>query len=364
MTRDAIGLAGSALLRWRRTAGSVLLVAGLAAVVLPVPALASSFRRLAPSTVAFASDGTRYAAWQVTADSPVVVLDTRSGRQVSYADGCSLASEQGAPGPPATAGRFLATCAGGVSLLNAATGAVTPLPQPAGPYDGEWREVGTRYVEGNADPHDCSHSAKEVREESRYEGGSVCIALYDIATGALSYRSGSQVPDLDGSGAPSVCRAQRGRLLSARRNLAIGEFAYRQGLLVTLNNAKNRVSISGCHGRQTLLAAGGEAENLDLAGGLLTWDTAHAGVSPPVQSGSVEERVIYHGTLWSYEPATRRRRGWQLPRETTLLPNRKIHAVLGRSAHAGKTLFWIAAATVNGGETRTVETSSVYAARL
>jgi hypothetical protein len=346
------------------------LVVSFAALVACVPpasaagAAGSPFRRVAPSTVAFASDGTRYAAWQVTADSPVVVLDTRSGRQVSYADGCSLASEQGAPGPPAAAGRFLATCAGGVSLLSAATGAVTALPQPAGPYDGEWREVGTRYVEGNADLHDCAHSAKEVREESRYEGGSVCIALYEIATGALSYRPGSQVPDLDSPGAPSVCRAQRGRLLSARRSLAIGEFAYSQGLLVTLNNAKNRVSIGGCHGRQTVLAAGGEAENLDLAGGLLSWDTAHAGVSPPVGIGGVEERVIYHGTLWSYEPATRRRRGCQLPRETTSLPNRNIHAVLGRSAHAGKTLFWIAAATVNGDETRTVETSSVYAARL
>jgi hypothetical protein len=333
------------------------LVAGVLAVTaLPAGALASSFRQLAPSTVAFASDGARYAAWQVVRGSPVVVLDTHSAKQSSYEEtGCSLVSEEGAFGPPAAAGHFLLGCGEASALLDATTGVATPLPKPAGQLDGEWREIGARYVEGNADPADCSASSKELHEED------ACLALYDIATGALSYRRQSQAPDLDRAGAPPVCNALRGRLLAERNNSAIGEFAYSQGLLVTLGSDGKKVRLSRCRGQSKDLASRRKAENLDLAGGLLTWDTARAGNSAPV---GTEERVIDHGALWSYEAATGRRREWQLPRETTRFYSHRVRAVLGRSAHAGKTLFWIAAATVNGSPSPSVETSAVYVAQM
>lgn len=359
MTKGAVGTSGGLRIwmasRWRSCVRAI--VAGsLVAAIFPVSAQALSFRRLAPSTVAFASDGTRYAAWQVTTSSPIVVLDTRSGRQVLYGQaGCSLMSEEGAFGPPAAAGRFLMVCPGSIALLDAATGVATRLPKPAGPLDGEWREVGARYVEGNADPHDCSLSPKEAGE------GDTCLALYDIASGALSYRRESQVPDLDRAGAPPVCRPLRGGLGSERNNSAIGEFAYSQGLLVGLNVGRSRLRLTRCRGRETVLAAGGQAENLDLAAGLLTWDTAHPGNSSLV---GVDEAAIDRGTLWTYALATHRRRGWRLPREATLFYSRTLHAVLGHSAHAGNTLFWIAAATVNGSPTPNVETATVFAAKL
>jgi hypothetical protein len=73
--------------RVRRVIRPVRFLVGAAAIALSLAtastatALASSFRLPAPSVAAFASDGARYAAWQVTKSSPIVVLDTRSGRR-------------------------------------------------------------------------------------------------------------------------------------------------------------------------------------------------------------------------------------------------------------------------------------------
>ena len=69
--------------------------AALLACVSPATAAGaagSPFRRLAASTVAFASDGTRYVAWQTRVGAPVVVFDARTGaqRRLDLPDGCEL----------------------------------------------------------------------------------------------------------------------------------------------------------------------------------------------------------------------------------------------------------------------------------
>jgi hypothetical protein len=61
--------------RWLRT---LIIFAAMVGALSP-PALASGVRQLARSTIAFSSDGVRYAAWQVRAGGPIVVLDTRTG---------------------------------------------------------------------------------------------------------------------------------------------------------------------------------------------------------------------------------------------------------------------------------------------
>ncbi len=343
-----------------RLAGAALVLLVLLPAFVPA-ARASAFQRLAPSIAAFASDGDRYAAWQVAKGSPIVVLDTHSGRRASYS-GCSLVS-QGEPsleqtsGASAAAGRFLVECQSGRALLTARTGTLSPpLPHPAGPFYGEWLALGARYVEGNADPHDCTHSPRERRGEE-----SPCIALYRIATGTLSYRPASQIPDLDRPGAPTVCPPLRGRLANDLANLPGGEFSYRDGLLaqpVRHDEARvTRIGLKGCHGHSRTIATSPEPRDLLLARGLLSWDTGHDA------TGSGEGEDVKRGRLWVYDLATRRSSSVALP-PTRLLGGEKTRGVFGYSSHAGRTLFWIAARTVAANEVRSVETSSVYARRL
>ena len=88
-------------------------VVGLATMcwTLPSASIAAStapFRRVAASTVTFASDGTGYVAWQVSEGAPVVVLDTRTGGRQRFraTAGCTLADEEARNfGSPAAAGR-------------------------------------------------------------------------------------------------------------------------------------------------------------------------------------------------------------------------------------------------------------------
>src|ERR1039458_6580224 len=55
-------------------------------------AMASPMRRLAGSTTSFATDGVRYAAWQVNPAAPIVVLDTLADtrREITPPAGCRL----------------------------------------------------------------------------------------------------------------------------------------------------------------------------------------------------------------------------------------------------------------------------------
>ena len=75
------------------------------------PAVASPLRQLASGTVAFASDGTRFVAWQTAGDEQIVVLDTLTGlrQQITPPAGCKLhdEAEDGEPVIGAAAGRFL-----------------------------------------------------------------------------------------------------------------------------------------------------------------------------------------------------------------------------------------------------------------
>jgi hypothetical protein len=349
-----------------RRAATVALIALLLTVVCTADgAVASPFRRLASSVVAFSSDGTHYAAWQVTPDSPIVVLDARNGRQKSYS-GCAL--PRGGQPPvtgTAAAGHLLVVCGKGFGLLDAVRGTQTTLPPPAGLYDGAWETVGSRYVEGNADPLDCAHSATERKNGDTGEGPP-CLALYDIQTGTLSYRPGSQAPDLDRPGAPLVCPPLRGKLASELSDPFPGGFTFGDDVLAEAvqhgDAPVRRIRIRRCRGHSKLISTTPEPRDMLIAGGLLSWDTGHPGTQYDAE-GLHPNVHIHSGRLWTYQLATGRRRSVPLPLTSTLTPFGKMRSVLGYSSHAGQRLFWIAAASVDiHGDN--VETSAVYSTPL
>ena len=334
---------------------------GLSIFAFSADARTSPLRRIAPSVVAFATDGTRYAAWQATQSSPIVVLDTQTGKQKAYA-GCSLANEEEEQGPIAGAGRFVVRCgAAPERLLDVRAGIETPLPTP---NVGEWGVAGTRYVEAlgrerySPELHDCALSASEVRMQA------ACIPLYDVATGAVSYRRPSQPPDIDRPGAPPICRALRGKLLHAEARLSARQFAYHDGVLaetVRYGEAPiKRIRLTGCRGRTKLISTAPEPENLIVADGLLSWDTGHQATVDH------EGEDIRSGRVWTYQLATGGRRSLALPAVNTLSVEGKIRGVLGYSSHAGRTLFWIAATRIvqEGKGGPTLAASAVYAAKL
>jgi hypothetical protein len=94
----------------RSSAAAALACMGALLCALPSPASATPLRRLAPRITSFASDGVRYAAWQVNAAAPIVVLDTRTGkRRAIPVPGCVLA-DQSRSSVSDGGGRFLLTC--------------------------------------------------------------------------------------------------------------------------------------------------------------------------------------------------------------------------------------------------------------
>src|SRR5436853_5047277 len=78
-----------------RWCGGALALIGAVLLTGAASAQASKFRRLTPSVVAFASDGTRYVAWETHLGAPIAVFDTRTGHQAMHAlpRGCRLARE-------------------------------------------------------------------------------------------------------------------------------------------------------------------------------------------------------------------------------------------------------------------------------
>jgi hypothetical protein len=104
---------GRARRAWRPTVVIDLVLAALLLGV-PSPAGASPLRRLARSVTSFATDGVRYAAWQHTPVSPIVILDTYTGtRRAVHAPGCVLDAEEPQheeSEPIAGGGRFLLSC--------------------------------------------------------------------------------------------------------------------------------------------------------------------------------------------------------------------------------------------------------------
>jgi hypothetical protein len=346
-------------------------LASLALVVAPASAAAPSFRRLAASVVAFASDGSRYVAWQTWVGAPVVVFDTRTGaqRRLGLPQGCELANEeQRQNGRDAAAGRFLLNCRGGgrsleSALLNGRDGTTIRLPNTA-----DWTAVGKRYVLGVSEASTCAQSRHE--QAIGEDDGLPCLALYDLASGEVSYRSPSLWPDIDEAGAPLICPHLRQKPLTEQIKHGEREFAYGDGYFAKPGGRLRRdVRIERCHERHTTLPESGgpenEPENFDLRDGLLTWDTAHPGFEfneYPHSEGADRTR----GMLYSYDLSTGRRHDWTLPRLPVgeIDSGFSVDSVLGYSTHMVNMVFWIATTAVEitkGGVE--VKSSAVYVAR-
>src|SRR6202522_2304019 len=367
----------------RRLATFALVLVMLGAVT--SQAQASHLRQLARSTTSFATDGERYAAWQLHAGAPVVVLDTSTASRQTIAApaGCELMRDQGEDGEPsATAadGRFLLDCetpahVQSQEVLDLGTpGTFVMLPNGAGfARSRPWTALGTRYVQGTAAPEECSHGAGEHEP---------CIALFDLVTGAVSYRPPSQVLNLDLPGAPQICPVLRSSLRAQLRQVLPEQFAFQNGVFAHPTINGHNIRIERCNGRSTLLRGprepapepGGvrpsEPRSFDLGAGLLTWDTAHN-----ANGAEMNEQSNARGTLSSYRLSTGRRRTWKLPPLALIGapdidgsgPEVQSPGVYGYSAHTANTVFWIATRTVKAAEVTsalTVETSSVYAASV
>jgi hypothetical protein len=318
--------------------------------------VAAPFHRIASGVGAFSSDGVRYAAWQLSPGTPVVVLDSSAHRRwsVGVSADCRLYDEHsaGMDGPPAGAGRFLLNCGTAQELLDVRTGRSTNLPGNAlGP---NWDAVGARYVAGvAANEKRCRQSPSEINHERP------CIALFDIATERVSERPQSQVGDLDRLGAPLVCRGLRRSVIKQRAGSLPMYFAYSNGTLARPTGHRGDVEVDRCHGRRAVLPGGGEPRDFELGAGILTWDTGH-----DAESFSTAEEFT-HGEVRSYRIATQRRQHRTLP--ALPLQNGSVPplvGVFGYSAHTATTLFWIVAEDLVGRESGVVDRLAVYAAPL
>jgi hypothetical protein len=314
-------------------------------------AAVASWRRLVTGTVRVASDGTRYLAWQTSNTTTLTVFDSRKRRTSTYSlpESCPLADEERGTederGLHAAGGRFIVFCGRGTALFEVATGALRPLPKT---IKGQWGVVGSRYVEG----FDARHLCRQTREEKARERP--CLALYDLATGAVSDRPQSQVGDLDETGAPLICPVLRGSVArSGGRNGSYGHGVFA--------GATEPVELIRCDGHHTFLKTFGEPRDVQLSGGLLTWDDAQ----PPPETFKAP-REARQVVLSVYRPRTRHRRDFPLPRRplTEVTPE-AIHGIFGYSTHTSYDVFWVATETLEPSESAsTPGLSAIYAARL
>jgi hypothetical protein len=314
----------------------------------------------APSVVAFATDGTQFAAWQQTKAGPITVLDVDDGHTEVFADGgCSLENQEESSEAPADgAARFLVRCEGErrVALVDARTGSLQMLNEAGAAGEVEWERVGAFYLEGRADASRCLVTPTEIKkaEEEEYR----CIGLYDVATGTVTFRVDTGIANLDRPGAPLICAGLRSRLAFARRHFSSEEPDFAAGWLVTVLGANegHTVRVRNCRGNQTNLDAHGEARSLELADGVLTWDTSHPGTVTGLREQSTAK-------LWSYTLASRSLHWVSLPSVSVNDDSNRANRIIGYAAHAGSTLFWIAARVINGEPGPEVESSTVYVER-
>jgi hypothetical protein len=336
-----------------------VVVCGAIAVFAPA-ARGAHLSPLAPHVTAFSSDGVRYVAWQVSEETPITVLDTASGHRGSLivpAD-CALDGRQEAGGGEAAAagGRFLLNCGRPGAhpeqdLLDAHTDAVALLPTLLGTV--RWSHLGTHYAEGTAPSDRCTHTQQEEQNEA------LCVALYELTSGQISYRSASVPANLDAAGAPAICGALRAKLAHARGVGLGSSYGYADGVFAVAAK-RGTVHMDRCHGRtRTIADPHGEPVNFDPRGGLLTWDTGHEATdSEPSQ------RVVSRGELLSFGLSNSQRHSWTLPR-LTITGSYFSHGVFGYSTHTANMVFWIASRSVVGGlGPGIVGSSSIYAARL
>jgi hypothetical protein len=366
MTQRPFPAAGGTRLAWARgpracLAAALLLTAvGLLAGTANASAGVSRLRLLVPSVVRFASDGSRYAAWQVHLDGPIVVLNTLTGARhvIPRPTGCNLENGEennGVARRVAAAGQFLLSCPTGpgglTGVLRARDGQSFRLPEMS--LTGGWTTLGSRYAEGYTREEKCAHTETELKAE---ETG--CIVLLSFASAVLSYRPHGEVVNLDKPGAPLECPAVQKRARAGHANAAEGGFS--TGLLAIESSRHNGdVEIVHCHGRATVLSGRGEPKNLRLDGGLLTWDN---GLNP-TQSGFPRENK----TLTSYRLANRSRRSWTLPLVSVRGQEEPTpREPYGYSTHTTNAVFWIAPKTLEsvGKATVVVTRASVYSARL
>jgi hypothetical protein len=326
---------------------TALTICAVVVTLAAVPASASprgSLRDRAAKTFAFASDGSRYAAWQQASRSTVVVFDARTQRTRTLAvTDCGLVPDESEvteeATPRARSGRFLLECGRNQAVLDVESGAVQPLPLEPDGY--KWEEVGTHYAAGPTPA--CAYHR--------------CVALVDIATGAMSVRHEPMVPDLDRPGAPSarVCRALRGRLVTELVAPSPASYVYADGLFAHDAKRHGYIEIDRCKRPPILIPGRGEPRDFDLRDGLLTWDTGH-------QVSTEPEESTHPSVLGAYELSSASRRTWQLPRLSVAEEPPGLR-ILGYSEHAGRSVFWIATRAVRLGKAgNSPEYSSVYAA--
>jgi hypothetical protein len=370
-----------------------LALATVALLVVASSAHASKLHRIVSSITTFASDGTRYIAWEVPRQKPIFVLDSRTGRTRAFRSPCGLKDKS-----PAAAGRFLLECEHQEEegLLDVRTGVTRVLPtappHPYAEYGPIWEGVGSRYVIGKGG------TSGRCPNRGRNEQ---CLALYDIATRKVTEVRESQVPDPNRAGAPPLCRGLRYRVRKAFNPAFEGlgpltpreeaYYSYSDGLFAEPEGyvqehepdlVRNLVLIP-CKGPSTLVPVHAERLNLEpflspeLNGDLLTWSTGH-----PTSAYEAEEEIagprhgnLRHGILGSYNLHTHKGQLWMLPllrlHVTRYLSGRgdaNVVGTFGYSAHTDYDAFWIAAHDASCTESETCplenEVFAIYAARL
>jgi hypothetical protein len=340
--------------RWLHAVIATFLLCAVAVIGCSA-AHASSFHRVDGNAEEFVTDGTRYAVWQYHPSYPLIVYDTLTGHRGEIEDGCQLPQSGGG----ASNGRFLVSCGGRTSLLDIKSRRLTPLPDLGG-----WGAVGSRYVAtGYGEGLRC-------RGMRQHEG---CLALYDIATRAVSEVPERRLPDLDRPGAPPVCTALRKPVLAETREVFSN--GYSEGVLAQVierrrEGPRNWLLISRCHGRPTLLHTRSEPKSLALSEGLLTWDNGHSEDGLQQEEEEKAGLDIKRGAITTYSLSTGRRRDFPLP----VLPiNRNggeptepdAFGVYGYSARTKNMLFWIADRSLSCGKGGCqAETHYIYAERL
>jgi hypothetical protein len=336
----------------------------LAALLLgvPSPAGASPLRRLARSVTSFATDGVRYAAWQHTPVSPIVILETDTGtRRMVRAPGCVLDAEEPQRDenePIDGDGWFLLSC----------------LEQPR---NGCFIAIYKHLL-------NCGEKlGEETAEET--ESRQTVSRVLNVRTGTVESSLAEAKLELPGASLEHVCSALRDKVFEARKEADEGEVAWSETALVHPTRNRRNVRLERCHDHPLILPGPSEptryiklrgpeghltTERLepsepnyfDLRDGVLSWSTGH-----DARSDNPYKEAIEYGTLTAYRLSSGRLQTWRLPRLVAYgAPEEGIPGVFGYSAHTLNTVFWLAAKELTGGEAGAccVETSYLYAAPL
>jgi len=301
---------------------------------------------LASGVTAFQSDGAEYGAWQVSGSPDLTVLDVRQGREhlVPLPAGCSLMARSLLGEISVGAGRVVLGCGPGRQMvLQVQSGATVDVSRGAG-AGYEWISTGRLYAESRPT---C--------------GNGSCVALENLRTGAVSLRRRASLYDLNRAGAPAleVCGPLRGRLARALQIAEPGYFAFADGALGLATKNDEAVELTRCKRRPLILQRRVTPRDFQLGSGILTWDTGY-----PLRESAPEEALPGPATLNGYQLQDGVRHQWRLP-STTVSGIGDGPQPYGYSAHAGNTVFWIAATSASGGEAGiALDQSTIYDARL